>query len=105
MLQKGYDQLTERGVDPISTTYKHCQSGKRWKEETEKDTMIQNSHESRRKSWATALAQLVACSLAPPTHLLAPYRLLCSWAPLCSFVRSIAHGLTPELVGKGIINA
>ena len=43
---------------------------------------------------------LFARSLAPLTHLLAPHSSLRSRAPLRSLVRSLAHLLTPVLVGK-----
>ena len=46
------------------------------------------------------LTRPFACSLAPLTHSLASHRLLRSCAPLRSFVCSLAHSLTPELVGK-----
>ena len=46
------------------------------------------------------LARPFARSLAPLTHSLAPYCSLRSRAPLRSFVRSLAHSLTPELVGE-----
>ena len=41
-----------------------------------------------------------ACLLAPLTHSLAPHCSLRSRAPLRSFVRSLAHSLTPALMGK-----
>ena len=42
---------------------------------------------------------------APPPHLLALHCSLRSRAPLRSFVHSLAHSLTPELLGSRMINA
>ena len=46
-----------------------------------------------------------ACSLAPLTQSLAPHCSLRSRAPLRSFVRSLAHSLTPELMGKRFLSS
>ena len=45
-----------------------------------------------------------ARSLAPLTHSLATHSSLRSRAPLRSFVRSLAHLLTPELMGKWFLS-
>ena len=47
------------------------------------------------------LARPFARSLTPLTHFPAPHCLLCSRALLRSFIRLLAHSLTPEPVGKG----
>ena len=46
------------------------------------------------------LTHLFAHSLAPLTHLFAPHHSHRLRAPLRSFVRLLAHSLTPKLVGK-----
>ena len=84
-------------MDPMTTKSKRDKRGKR---KSRRFTVGQNSHELRRKYWATRSS---VCSFAQTAHSFACPTLLASLERSAALIRSLACLLTPELVGKWMI--
>ena len=70
-----------------------------WMNDQEPPTQLHFGPEQS-KIQTYVLGQSLVCLLAPLTHLLALHCSLRWRAPLCSFIHSPAHSLTPNLMGK-----